>query len=118
MSAMGRSKKSHRRWDGRKFHVRGDLVSRPHNIPSLSPRPHHSTWIQQVAVVGGGKHVSSIACNPVSGECVQREQELGALPSIFVRHQRERPKSEELAVEQIDDASVRNGSKAGTTLSA
>ena len=59
----------------------GYLASRPHEHPELiSAAPPLSLDPTRVTVAGGGKHVA-IACNPVSGECVEREQELGTLPS-------------------------------------
>ena len=58
----------------------GYLASRPHDHPELiTPAPPLDLNSSRVTVLSGGKHVS-VACNPVSGECVQREAELGALP--------------------------------------
>ena len=58
----------------------GYLASRPHDHPELiTPAPPLDLQSSRVTVRSGGKHVS-VACNPVSGECVQREEELGDLP--------------------------------------
>ena len=53
----------------------------------ITPAPPLGLDPTRVTVAGGGRHVS-IACNPVSGECVQREQELGSLPgNLSADHQ-------------------------------
>ena len=73
----------------------GYLASRPREHPELiTPAPPLGSDPTRVTVAGGGKHVS-IACNPVSGECVQREQELGTLPSNMSAGQENAPKGED-----------------------
>ena len=76
----------------------GYLASRPHDHSELvTPAPPLDLDPTRVTAVGGGKHVS-IACNPVSGECVQREQELGALPSDRVtNHERAQNAQDQLS---------------------
>ena len=59
----------------------GYLASGPNEHPELiTPAPPHGLDPTRVTVAAGAKHVS-IACNPVSGECIQREQELATLTS-------------------------------------
>ena len=71
----------------------GYLASRPHDHPQLiTTAPPLSLDPTRVTVAGGGKHVS-IACNPVSGECVRREQELGDLPDNLSANQAVAPQS-------------------------
>jgi hypothetical protein len=73
----------------------GYLASRPHEHPELiTPAPPRDLDPSQVTVQGGGKHVS-IACNPIDGECVQREQELGTLPSNLSANEQSAPKAED-----------------------
>ena len=70
----------------------GYLASRPHDHPELiTPAPSLRLDPTRVTVAGSGKHVS-IACNPVSGECVQREHELGTSPAIYRPTKRARRK--------------------------
>jgi hypothetical protein len=62
----------------------GYLASRPHDhLRLITPAPPPEVNLSPMTVVSSAKHVS-IACNPVSGECVQREQQLGGLPSNAV----------------------------------
>ena len=73
----------------------GYLASRPHEHPELiTPVPPRDLDPTRVTVVGSGKHVS-IACNPVSGECVQHEQALGALPSNLSANKERAPDAED-----------------------
>ena len=73
----------------------GYLASRPHEHPELiTAAPPLGLDPTRVTVAGGGKHVS-IACNAVSGECVQREQELGSLPKYLSADQENAPKAED-----------------------
>ena len=73
----------------------GYLASRPHEHPELiTPAPPLDLDPSQVTVQGGGKHVS-IACNPVDGECVQREQALGTPPSNLSANKPSAPKAED-----------------------
>lgn len=73
----------------------GYLASRPHEHRELiTPAPPLGFDPKLVTVAGNGKHVS-IACNPVSGECIQREQKLGALPSNLPANQASAPKTED-----------------------
>ena len=70
----------------------GYLASRPHDHPELiTPAPPLDLDPTRVAVAGSGKHVS-IACNPMSGECGQREQDSGDLPSNLSVKQESVPK--------------------------
>ena len=73
----------------------GYLASRPHDHPELiTPAPPLDLGSTRVTVGSGGKHMA-IACNPVSGECVQREQELGAPPSELSVNQESTSKAED-----------------------
>jgi hypothetical protein len=72
----------------------GYLASRHHEHPELiTPAPPLDLDPSQVTVQGGGKHVS-IACNPVDGGCVQREQELGTLFSNLSSSEQSAPQAE------------------------